>query len=183
MSFEKKDLIPIAIALAALGVNLGQFVAPKLATLVLGIALVLLLVFFFWRTPSKPETLIEQPTPEERQKERRVGVVRQLKALYDGSNTVMGWFIVASSQEQLDRAISELNSWKEQCIDLIKSEMSLGQAEAFINITRLNRIDLGPMMQYKNRSDFEWDKKKRYIDECFTRKEYLAKLMEQVDPM
>ena len=79
--------------------------------------------------------------------------------------------------------MSRSPKWRDKAYEIIRDNVSLGKAESFRKLTRLLPIDLAkPLMEDKNRSDYEWDKKKRYIDEIYARRERLAKLMEEVDP-
>lgn len=158
MSFERKDLIPTAIALFALGAQVGGFVNAAAGWTVLVAAFAMLVAFFVMRESATTSFEVPGPTPEEAEKARRQALLVRLQGKYEESNGVYEAYVTASSDAELTAAKDMLEAWGQSTAAVVAEGFSVGKANAFAHLGNM------PIMWVTNvshprKSGYKWAQK------------------------
>jgi hypothetical protein len=178
MSFERKDLIPTAIALAALGAQVGGFVdrATGIVTLVAAAAM----LFWYYATRERQDgALLAQPSEAEIKAQRKARIIQGLQQLKSKANRPLALLISAGNEDEYGSVVVMYTDWVSEATTFVRDNISVAEAEAFNYIGNLMSVVY--IVQNPLRNGYRWDDKSGYMQRLDIYCQRLTALMQKVE--
>ena len=154
-------MIPTALVLIGLGLQVGGFVNRMFGWVLVVTAGVMLTVYMLTQNERPTRRIAGEQSEAELLRAKRAKAEGNFHHLYMRYRELYQQFEKAPDEVSYEQTVEDFNNWMKDCVRVINENFGLGEAQAFVELGPRNAVDI--ISNNPQRSGYRWNDKTDYL--------------------